>query len=580
MKKILLLTSVALFTICAQAQVIFRVESPAPISGLYNFTYAPADGTWGVSDLQDPINAVIDTLAFANDGTAADSLACINSVGPEVNGKIAVLYRGACNFSTKALNAQNAGAVAVIIINNDGEAIGMAAGTDGASVTIPVVMIGEVDGEVLAEQIRNGFVVTFIGSKLGYYDNDINIFSYTVLRAKQFSNVQRVCQDSTEFTVDIGSWIFNYGANNQTGVNLSASIVLNGDTIYNEVSDTLSIISGDSSYFALPPFAQGSYDLGYYHMDYIATSDSMDEDIQDNAVSADFMMSETEISYAPTDSLTEKPISTNHYRTVSRGLTDEQTFCIHYQNANASRLKVTGISFSAVRSSEIGTPITGELIDVFAYEWTDDFTGLSDPLLTAVNTFPIAQGEYNFTDDLQDTSIYVNFFSSAPLIDNQRYLFCFTTNSDTVYYGMNSDIDYAQNSNTYDQPISPIVGETNAGGSSWFISGFGTDLVPSMSVTTIPNWQVGVTETSNNEESIVPFPNPAQNEINIPFKGANLASISIFDISGKLINTQAMATGSNNLVTVNVTDIPNGVYIFTATFENGNTSNFNVVVSK
>ena len=31
---------------------------------------------------------------------------------------------------------------------------------------------------------------------------------------------------------------------------------------------------------------------------------------------------------------------------------------------------------------------------------------------------------------------------------------------------------------------------------------------------------------------------------------------------------------------VNNIDIPNGVYIFTATFENGNTSNFNVVVSK
>jgi hypothetical protein len=56
-------------------------------------------------------------MAFATDATAADSLAC-NAVTSDVNGKIAVLYRGDCQFGVKAKNAQDAGAIAVIIINN------------------------------------------------------------------------------------------------------------------------------------------------------------------------------------------------------------------------------------------------------------------------------------------------------------------------------------------------------------------------------------------------------------------------------------------------------------------------------
>ena len=63
--------------------------------------------------------------------------------GVDVTGKIAVIYRNTCEFGTKALNAQNAGAVGVIIINRDPEVIEMGGGADGGSVTIPVVMLSD-----------------------------------------------------------------------------------------------------------------------------------------------------------------------------------------------------------------------------------------------------------------------------------------------------------------------------------------------------------------------------------------------------------------------------------------------------
>ena len=39
--------------------------------------------------------------------------------GAELNGKIAVIKRGSCNFTTKIQNAQNAGAVGVIMVNHN-----------------------------------------------------------------------------------------------------------------------------------------------------------------------------------------------------------------------------------------------------------------------------------------------------------------------------------------------------------------------------------------------------------------------------------------------------------------------------
>ncbi|MCB9194091.1 MAG: hypothetical protein H6597_06115 [Flavobacteriales bacterium] len=133
-------------------------------------------------DITDPIYAVTDTLAIVDDGTASDSLGCNALInGAEIAGKIAVVYRGTCEFGTKALNAQNAGAVGVIIVNNQGAPIVPGAGADGSSVTIPVVMISTDDGALLHDEIVAGNVVAFIGSIQGLYGDDIGFFKNNVI---------------------------------------------------------------------------------------------------------------------------------------------------------------------------------------------------------------------------------------------------------------------------------------------------------------------------------------------------------------------------------------------------------------
>ncbi|HZW77656.1 MAG TPA: T9SS-dependent M36 family metallopeptidase [Flavobacteriaceae bacterium] len=70
-------------------------------------------------------------------------------------GKIAVINRGSCGFAEKVMNAQNAGAVGVIIVNNVlGDPILM--GGEGPDVTIPAVLIYKRDGEAIIEALLAG----------------------------------------------------------------------------------------------------------------------------------------------------------------------------------------------------------------------------------------------------------------------------------------------------------------------------------------------------------------------------------------------------------------------------------------
>jgi hypothetical protein len=74
----------------------------------------------------------------------------------QVAGNIAVINRGACFFAEKALNAQAAGAVAVIIMNNridPDEPLVTRMSGDFSAVTIPAMMVSQAGGKKLRENL-------------------------------------------------------------------------------------------------------------------------------------------------------------------------------------------------------------------------------------------------------------------------------------------------------------------------------------------------------------------------------------------------------------------------------------------
>jgi subtilisin family serine protease len=106
---------------------------------------------------EDPIEA---PLVAADDGVATRTGTAAGSVrdacGPlvnaaEMNGNIALIERGGCEFQIKIANAEDAGAVAVVVYDNAGPPIVM--NGDTGSVDIPAVMIGNEDGQVLVDRL-------------------------------------------------------------------------------------------------------------------------------------------------------------------------------------------------------------------------------------------------------------------------------------------------------------------------------------------------------------------------------------------------------------------------------------------
>ena len=79
-------------------------------------------------------------LVLVNDGVGVGSDACTGIVN-DLNGKIALIDRGSCTFASKALNAQAAGAVVVLICNNDAQnpnLLPFLSGDDMGMLNIPV----------------------------------------------------------------------------------------------------------------------------------------------------------------------------------------------------------------------------------------------------------------------------------------------------------------------------------------------------------------------------------------------------------------------------------------------------------
>jgi extracellular elastinolytic metalloproteinase len=87
-------------------------------------------------------------VAEANDGTAPTSDACEALPAGSLSGKLALIDRGTCTFVVKVKNAQNAGAIGAIVVNNQGDSVFTMGGAD-ATITIPSVFVGQTDGNTI-----------------------------------------------------------------------------------------------------------------------------------------------------------------------------------------------------------------------------------------------------------------------------------------------------------------------------------------------------------------------------------------------------------------------------------------------
>src|SRR5690606_6295882 len=92
-----------------QIQVNSPIEGEIPVVGI-------AFG-WGTHVA--PGSTLTADAVLTNDGSATPTLGCQPSAPGAYEGKIAVVRRGTCGFVVKAKNLQDAGAIAVFIVNSE-----------------------------------------------------------------------------------------------------------------------------------------------------------------------------------------------------------------------------------------------------------------------------------------------------------------------------------------------------------------------------------------------------------------------------------------------------------------------------
>ncbi|MBK9177111.1 MAG: T9SS type A sorting domain-containing protein [Flavobacteriales bacterium] len=565
-KRLHLLTASCFAALALQAQVTVYVQEPPALQGSLEFTVAE----WGQNPpLSDPANAVTAYACFVDDGTAADSLGCNALVnGAELAGKIAVVYRGECEFGVKALNAQTAGAVAVVIINNAaGAPVAMGAGAQGANVTIPVVMISLDAGALLYDELQNCNVQFYIGTQTGVYAFNLATTKDDILIPRYGAINSLVASNASEFSVELGAWMFNYGQNEMPNARVRCEVTQNGSSVvYDQTTTGVNLPVGDSIYVSLPTFSQSSYS-GQYSFAYSIAGDVSDDFPENNAASATLTIGD-KITYAPADAITQLPIANLHV--ISASNTTGLRSCMYFSNPNASRLAATGLWFSADRAAT--DVLTDEIVTGTLYQWTDAIAN-QITLPTDVGLISLTSGEYIFDADLFNQPIFIPFLDQVALVDNQNYLLCLDSYSGIVRHGWDNSLGY-----DLTQAVTLLPATMIRVDGTWYNGWTGITGPASLAMQVINSNSIGIEE--NELVTAAPYPNPTMNQIRIPLNLSGKVDVRAFDLAGNLVLEQRSSTAGPDGLLVDVSGVTTGMYVFRILAEDGRTSEFRVQVNK
>lgn len=135
--------------------VVFNVNN-GPLLGQHQSVPAGFGGAFTTDGVTEDLVLLLDE---GSEPDPNDGCEPVTNSG-DLAGKIVVIRRGVCEFGFKALVAQNAGAIAVVVINNvEGPPILMGGGDFGDQVTIPVLMVSDVTGAAIVAELDAGNTV-------------------------------------------------------------------------------------------------------------------------------------------------------------------------------------------------------------------------------------------------------------------------------------------------------------------------------------------------------------------------------------------------------------------------------------
>lgn len=453
MKKVLL-SFISFFCITTTWAQSVVVNSPAHLAGSYQFGTATA---WGADLLSNIWTA--DAVLMLDDGTSMTD-GCDNITnGADLAGKTVLVDRGSCNFSLKAKNAQDNGAISCIIFNNAPGAgvVPMGAGTFGPDVTIPVVMLSYEDGQAIKAELANGPVNISIGNIR--FDNDLATNSRAAICHPKYGTYPAAwIKKAGEFTIQPSVNVTNKG--NSVVTNVVANTIIeftptggSSSEFYNKNSDGNLVIEIDSTRSAnlesldffgkLPGGQSGKGTITYS----IGIDNVKDESPFDNKGVSEFYLSSNSISKGRLQANGRDPMVTNSYRSVN---TLNVQFLAGFDFPYGMGCKVDSIiGYMAVNSP---STLAGLAPEGYLYRWVDsDGDGV---ILNSELEF-LALGSFQF--DLNDTRtggyfrIPLEDFNSGdigytiPQNDMQILVGVVYNGPETHFIGFDEGFDYTVN---------------------------------------------------------------------------------------------------------------------------------------
>lgn len=577
------------------------VTQPASVSGSYNYTVAntPTSTTgWG---------ATIQSVNISNvDVIKADPYeACINPLtnASALSGKIALIKRGNCEFGEKALHAQNAGAVAVVIVNNvAGGPVGMGAGAQGANVTIPVLMISDVDGAAIEAELNNSVQVKMSFTAWGNGFNDdlaivesgLSLWHANAIPFKQLS-----AGTSTAYKGMDGAVIANFGSNTATNVKLKSTLSWTPTGGSKSVVRTDSVVvagSFSASDSIITPFIDNLYDLnptstGTYEIMYEVSSDQTDQLPGDNVKTYEFHVTDRVFSKARYDLVDNEPFGTVGFRRQ-----DGNAFMwgpLMY--AKKAGYELDGMQF-AISTTNRDLSTFGQSVFGLVYKWVDGTGGQSNNgLMEAGELELVAGGAVTFSagdssgdffmidlkDPVNNTPVYteddawywVAIRVPASGSGNDVFLIC---DGELNYFVR--QWDRAKATNSFYEPFAPIFGGTESDIPQFptveLVNPFdpsdvdsanfaeqNAGLMPSIALhlSLFPNSVKEVKESSINMNI---YPNPVTDVINAEINLTKSANIEyhLVDNLGRISNSGSVKNTQNTTVSISTNELASGTY--------------------
>jgi hypothetical protein len=349
------------------------VTAPASIAKSMNYTIAndgDGSGDWG------------GPLSYINAEVvkASPYQACLGVPAGSLTGKIALIQRGNCEFGVKAKQAQDAGAIAVVIVNNiPGGPVGMGAGAVGGTVsnTIPVIMISQDDGAMISAQLDQAVTVTMNFSKWGKnLTNDLAILDRGLSFGHSFAMPQPQLANASgvdAYKMVDCAVIGNFGSATATGVEVHSKLTWvpdngNPTVVKTHVMNVGTFAPGDS---IKSPFADEVYALpdvtntGRFDLEYFVKSDVADEYAGDDTMRQSFYVTSNILSKGRYNFAAQEPYRSTYVRW---GTGDFMQGPLVYIAKGG--YAVQDVQF-AISNSNVDDPTLAGPFDILLYKWVD-----------------------------------------------------------------------------------------------------------------------------------------------------------------------------------------------------------------